>query len=488
MKAICSLISVLVLLAVLATPQTMKRPLNSNTVQGQDRDVTVARRLRLAREYLLLAGINAPPTLDPSELPQLRTVLLEWITIGESGPSSDFAQQQSIEPGSDVSYLKTLTDRGLVQLLRPTIPGRFARMFQVVEKQQQLPGTIVATPAGSSDKPQPVHNPQGYLFSHQLATKPSELFLSSADLLSIYKTYGKFFPDNQKPADDQLDKHLHECSGSDRFQCLARNRKKDLWSRLFSGFTLTFGAAQRNHFQQGTLFNSQTFPDLDYTFTGQLDFDPTSLFVTSTDWTNAAGSLISLKRPDLAKIELQKLCQGYKWSGVSLDGASLKTLTITNELLGCIKSLDRRLGTPAHVWAFLIPTVMVKKESQFDFVKNNGGLLIPAPFPQPTLNTFSFTFDLRRLVPSIKERTDAFSAFIDTFNAAKPKPTGGSTATTSMPDVDAKYQVVSDYLDLVNDPGILADDEHFRNLQAEMKIFILKHQLAITQQARSRSN
>jgi hypothetical protein len=104
------------------------------------------------------------------------------------------------------------------------------------------------------------------------------------------------------------------------------------------------------------------------------------------------------------------------------------------------------------------------------------------------LNTLSFTFDLRRLVPSIKERTDAFATFIDTFNAAKPKPAGGSTSAALVPDVDMKYQVVSDYLELVNDPSVLADDEHFKKLQAEMKIFIVEHQLAVNQRARARSN
>jgi hypothetical protein len=143
-------------------------------------------------------------------------------------------------------------------------------------------------------------------------------------------------------------------------------------------------------------------------YSGQIDFDPKSLFPSGTDRDNAAKSL------DV--FEANK-------------GLALRT--------PCGRDVDclRRVSAPTRKWGIvsaLVPTFTFKVQTQFDFIKTSGGEFIRPPFPEGHLWSLAFTADLRRAIPSIKARTDALSA-LKILNPSSNNP-DLSTCSMTVPD------------------------------------------------------
>jgi hypothetical protein len=120
--------------------------------------------------------------------------------------------------------------------------------------------------------------------------------------------------------------------------------------------------------------------------------------------------------------------------------------------------------------ATLIPTFQFKKESQFDFIKQGGNVFVPAAFPEPSLNTFSFTFDLRRPIPSTKDRTDALNAMAAIYNRK---------AATNPPPKDPKTEVLKNYIDFAINPG---DSARLVKLRTDITPFILQFHASIAKE------
>jgi hypothetical protein len=107
--------------------------------------------------------------------------------------------------------------------------------------------------------------------------------------------------------------------------------------------------------------NEAVFPH--YGKGGEIDFDPKNLFIRPADWKTLADAV-------------QKVSQGYR---------------------------DDMTTLPQPKWleAF-IPQFQYKRIGQFDFIKNTG-VLIPNPFPESGLNTYTFTWTLK---PWIRDQSD----------------------------------------------------------------------------------
>ena len=360
----------------------------------------------------------------------------------------------------------------LERYLHPSKGARAARMLQFVEQQQELPSTIFAQVAGSSTGPSTLPNPQHYLASHSLAVNFKELFFSSSDLSSIYKSLGVVLRDSDGPQKIRDCPSDTERAGHSTVRCLARARLKDKLGRALSGLTLNAGASQRSRYIQGILFTPQTFPDIDYTIRGQLDFDPKTLFVSASDWSDAITILNSthlLTVQDTWAKQLGDLPSACRLNpAVTPREAGKQEFQVTrNFARTCLDALAGRQGFWGKTLATLIPTVQFKKESQFDFIKQGGNLFVEDAFPEPSLNTFSFTFDLRRLVPSTKDRTDALNAMAGIYTRKK-----AAVATAK----DQQIQILKDYIELAMNPS---DSTKLKKLETDITPFILECQASL---------
>jgi hypothetical protein len=129
--------------------------------------------------------------------------------------------------------------------------------------------------------------------------------------------------------------------------------------------------------QNGFIVTSPQFGK-HYQVNGGFTFDPAKLFPTATNW---KSTFDEVQRTD-----------NKTGKAVAFLGAS-------------------DVASGEHPWnhkfaTVFIPKVEFKILSQFDFVKY-GGVLIQAPFPERSLNTWTFSWDLTRVIPDTKAHLDA---------------------------------------------------------------------------------
>lgn len=132
-----------------------------------------------------------------------------------------------------------------------------------------------------------------------------------------------------------------------------------------------------------------------FQFNGGFSFDPAKLFLTPSGWKATFGEI-----------------QG-------IDKATA--------LLGASDALKKKKPWGTKWFAFLFPKVDFKILSQFDFIKDDG-ILVEPPFRERALNTWTFTWDLTRVIPDTKNRIDAVAAFeavndLNTTLGKDPNPT-----------------------------------------------------------------
>jgi hypothetical protein len=172
--------------------------------------------------------------------------------------------------------------------LKDLEPSRTERLLRVWQYQYQLleqPAFIVAT---SGNMTATIPNPNTWLQQHSLVLQLSELFPRTTNLPALvqaaYDTkYRDASPSNPIKLGDDL------CSkGKTILECLAGG--SSFVARFFSAGRVTFGAAQRDEVQQGMLLPNLPISQ-SWAWNGEVDFDPTALFITSANWKSAIESL-----------------------------------------------------------------------------------------------------------------------------------------------------------------------------------------------------
>jgi hypothetical protein len=366
---------------------------------GPDHPQLFNQRKEIARQYLLAAGIQAPEQLDLAHLPQLRAEFEKWLRRSSQQSSSPNDQPSSAPAtdGQSDDSNATAAPGALLKYLHPRKRDRVLRLPQFkADAQEQTKTVFVQTP--DQPKPAPARNPDDVLWKYSLSFNFSELSLSSADLATIYGAYGKFVNDGKKPV--LALSESKDCKNPAQLvDCLRRVRSQDFFWRAISGFSATLSYGQSPRVQQNIFIAPDTtVAKALHLYSGQIDFDPKSLFPSGTDWDNAAKSL------DAFKI-YKKEAIGDRCSG---DDAN------------CV----RVLSAPPKKWGIvvaLVPTFSFKVQTQFDFIKTSGGEFIRSPFPENHLWSLAFTADLRRIIPSIKARTDVLTALKATKTPDEPE-------------------------------------------------------------------
>ena len=264
-----------------------------------------------------------------------------------------------------------------IESLRLEIPWRIARGFQYEYKRNEQPGTVQVSSEGVTEfKP----NPQDNLHQHTLTFKFAELF---PERLSLFKRGSDYLKKNPGAAGEAADGGLAEllCDDDPLITCITKGG--NWFKRALMGTTISASLSQRSLVQQQILVEP-TFSKKNQ-FSGGFVFDPAKIFPSVSNW---RGTFDEIQRIDKA---------------VALVGA---------------KDVDvLKLRPWKQWWSFIFPKVEFKILTQFDFVKI-GSILVEAPFPERALNTWTFTWDLTRLIPDTKNRIDE-DAIYETLDVLK---------------------------------------------------------------------
>ena len=429
------------------------------------RPTVVSERLELARQYLLLAGINAPDRLDVAHIAELREALRHWSGGRQDDHDAGSTLVQCCQ-FPEVAEEQSAPKRINISTFYPTLKGRWARLLQFnIQGQEQARTAIVDN--------MPVMNPNHVLIKLSLIGAGSQMFLMPSDISTIYTAYananefvvneaGSFrYPLRETVGQSvyQLPTSPHDegpCqmqSGGWRFiDCLLRVGKKNMVERAFYGLSGTASYSQNPLVQQGILIlpGSAAYRQRDL-WSGEVDYDPTNLFPNGTDWSKAVGALNFQKELTFAGSDSQdsagtqeKIAYNAVVMKRNKDNLAALKEAIENRCgsdsrtSACIDRLAA--GSTRQRWiAALVPTFTYKVQTNFDFYKNGGSQFVPNPFPENHLWNFSFTNDLRKVVAPIQTRADAATALKTYYAQAAnyDKGKAGSCSVSELPSIPA---------------------------------------------------
>jgi hypothetical protein len=346
------------------------------------------------------------------------------------------ANSQSTDTAPD-SHASTAADHATVvcigpkqvRSLEPPIELRWFRASQIEYQLSEQPAFVVADLSGQS---QVIANPQKYLSQYTFPFLGSELVPNTSNLASIVAALYNSDPSNGDASNTdttkkktlRLDKRL--CKNSSVLECLVSG--SNFWERLMAGLSGNASLAQRDEVQQGIELTGLP-TSISYGPGGEIDFDPSSLFITGTNWQSVLTALKGVKLD----------VQGNDVQGAEadcfVDNPGIKRPNFT--AYDCAKEfaaprLDPRdkSRTGMLIAAELIPKFQFKVTDQFDFIKN-GGVLVAEPGLQRSLKNYTFTWDLRHVIPSTSDRVAAFKAF----KALQTKQPPGPTEVVKQPKV-----------------------------------------------------
>jgi hypothetical protein len=316
------------------------------------------------------------------------------------------------QDGSGVAVKKLLQPSR--EDLKPWIleyKARVARAFQYQFGLTEQPGTATIQ-SGNTVKFVP--NPEHYLIKHSLTFQFSELFLSSSDFGSALKNYYDYSPsvDGKSLSVSKLCRNQMQSA----LDCLASSGA--WWQRALSGVKATFSLSERTRVASGIIVPEGPFPS-DYDKAGEIDFDPSQLFILGSNWKAAATSLKDVNLTPSKGTEFAE-CSAPQKSETSLNSGNTK-----KAFAACVTRYGGSKRGGIGFLAAAVPTFKFIRQTQFDFLKS-GGILIPAPFPETALNSYTFAWDLRRLIAPTKERV----VVADAVKANTPTETGTALCVT----------------------------------------------------------
>lgn len=311
--------------------------------------------------------------------------------------------------------------------------ARIARAFQYQLSLAEQFGTISGTNGAF------LQAPEHYLVQHSLTFQVSELFLPSSDFAKILKTYydGLIAPGVPPiPSNSPLVSFAHLCPKSSPLQCIADSG--GWWKRALSGVMATFSLSERQRVVGGIVVPEGPFP-ADYDKTGQITFDPAKLFITGSNWSDALSLLAGMRvgDPTANKHELKywvadkngltlfDRCFGYSGDVVAAKAASKEEpLFPKNGIVhDCISAFGGSKGGWVGFLAAAVPKFTFKRSSQFDFVKY-AGILIQAPFGERAVNSYTFSWDLTRLIAPTSARLAVMDAMTQPSKVAAAEAKG----------------------------------------------------------------
>lgn len=280
--------------------------------------------------------------------------------------------------------------------------ARFGRAFEYDFQRVEQP-SILITGSGTITP-----NPEHYLNEHTLKFQFLELFPSAASLATDFKSACDFLKDRSE--EEKKAGGASECGNEKRVMRIAT--AGGWWARALSGITVATDLSERPVLQQGVVVTNSSFSN-HYQVSGAFDYDPSQLFLGSSNWKNLP--------------EKDRPCESEEAASTAGNAprAAAGRQPSASRRADCIRWLAApRLLAPKlvaghypssppnkgiEVLAAFVPTFSFKRVSQFDFIKS-GGILVPTSYLETAQNQFTFRWDLKRAIPNSASRNDAVVA------------------------------------------------------------------------------
>ncbi len=307
--------------------------------------------------------------------------------------------------------------------LQPWVPEykeRFARAFQYQLGLQEQPGTATIQ---NGSAVQFIPNPEHYLVKHSLTFQFSELFPTSSDFAGALKAVSY-------ANSDKVLNLRNLCGGVTALACVASSGP--WWQRAISGVKIVFSLSERTRVVSSIVVPAGPFPS-DYDKAGEIDFDPTQIFNLGSNWKDAATAL--------AEVKHQRGDGNDCFTGEPKKDYWPVHPEVCVKRYGGFKGGSRGREIFVGFLAVAVPKFTYLRQTQFDFLKN-GGVLTPSPFPEPALNSYTFTWDLKRRIAPAKERA-AVAEAMKTYNAG-PKTQNGTKLCVTISKGQKSYMPITD--------------------------------------------
>jgi hypothetical protein len=434
---------------------------------------TLSRQQKTERLNALLREVSLPPIVYTDS-----AKLIENVAAYRAWAMADYTAKAIPSPTPSES-LKTPPSGSeqIARALYPNLGMRYLRASPSKTEVIQQPRTIVEQQGATTIA---VGNPDPLLVRYTQTTTWADVVHSVADIHDQAKAFtdAKFQPPQEgmicnyhvtSPA--TVTKHVSNSrvangDGTKRFvDCLLQEGASRRWGRLLGGVKTQVSFGQNPQIQQGFNVSGTTAATNNYFASGEADFDPKGLFLNGTDWNNAyeTAKAYDSVTPKIGTGVMDELLSRVE--STCSDVAAEKDLRSSV----CLRKISGLSGW--HVLAVFLPQASAVIRNQFDYVKA-GGILVAAPFPTKSLADVTFTMDLSRIIPTNKQREDAFK-MLDALQKSKnerakvlqsrlPVQKRVSLSSTSL---DSRLDVVRLYADFASEPEKIDDNgwyEKFR--------------------------
>lgn len=328
----------------------------------------------------------------------------------------------------------TSSDLALESAVRKTYPSlgeRYLRSMQgKVELIQQPKTALIENPTTLQVTAAP--NPDNLLLKVSGVFTYSEYVPTPADVQTQAKAVHDANIDIRSTGGGLCTHVQNETDAHKVRDCFLRTGFRNVLLRDLSGVKGIVNYAQNPEVQQQLLV-PDTISNQNRIFSGEVDFDPSKLFLTGSDWLAAYGAAqyygttTETRFNDVIRAQCEKALHQQLPSE-----ANGKRLGYVSEQ--CMMRLARPHGAYAWLAAFT-PQVVYTIKSQFDFIKNQGDL-VPAPYATKRLGDLTLTVDLTRLIATAKSRTDALATLV-----AAQKNTPVTPVDPARKDLDKQVQL-----------------------------------------------
>ena len=324
----------------------------------------------------------------------LRDAFDSWVKKSQDGGSCD---PKTFADAKD----STLPIRVDVSSIRLNAWERIARMPQFRTQIQQTPdyvyGILQGAPANTLSQFFP--NPDHAILSYGGPIHFDELYVSADTRVAICTVLDdvntqikKSDPTANPPTDQRCTEPGY----------LLANRARDNLTRIGAAVTLDISFSQVPKYQAPiiiTSFSGLNFPSYSKTITGS--FDTSKLFRSAAELKGVAGYVGKLN-PKTSAISKDAVLQDF-------CRHKADDLADERKTADCIRAIT--IGdVPKRLAISLMPRVDVKATSPFDLSKYGTSFIAPPNRAGRSLYSVTLNWDLRSLIPSTKDRLDAFNA------------------------------------------------------------------------------
>ncbi|HVL66356.1 MAG TPA: hypothetical protein VM364_03745 [Vicinamibacterales bacterium] len=271
----------------------------------------------------------------------------------------------------------------------PRLPERVLRSLQVGYQITDNTDFVVAkVPAENGDANDDlIRNPDQRLWKVTYGIRLADWLLSPSEIADGYATLAAFA--------SAYGASVRAPATWEELHRLARGRGWGVGSQLLSGLSGSVSWSRRPHISG----LDAAFQGTDETIrTWDMKFDPAPLFTSAAarkaGYAALGSYLAAFGKP-----------HDPAWSDV--DSCKMKSFS------DCVEALNSRAGAGlSSLLGTLLPTFEIKSLDEFDFRQVGGRFILPLPSQrESSLETYSFTWDLRRILNGRRtERANAIAA------------------------------------------------------------------------------